>query len=161
MFQYFSNSNPNKDEVLADHPESACLNDRRSLLCTVKEIFTKWSGNMNYFAEKEAEKISLLDHVKRLILKRMLSLDNYLAENEKEERKKTQSIICSSESETDSRGNRQNAEKLAVFQSVIDDYVGENGKSGGFHKSMIRATENIDASSRKDINIKQFFQHLF
>ena len=143
-------SKPCKDTILENHPESDHLERRKALLQTIKEIYTNYTSNMNYYADKNHDSISLLSHVKKKILDKMMFDHEQKQKNLKESRK-NQTVVYSSESEQDSQ-SQQKTDIRELFRSVIDDYAGETNQSGAFHKTMIKAIEKANENNSRDIN---------
>ena len=94
---------------------------------------------MNFYNEKNEEEVSLLSYIKKTVLKQMKLHDEHMEKHD-QAAKKTGSLICSSESEADSSQSQSQADKLKIFESVINDYLGETdqkGKIGSLHKSIL------------------------
>lgn len=128
---------------------------RRSLLLSIKEIYQTYVGDMNYYDENKTNSVSLLSHVKELILERMLSTQKLMERQQREERK-TQSVVYSSGSEAD-RQSDDNLESKELYQSVIDDYVGQQDQSGSLHKSVKLSYER--ASEDETLRLDRYYEN--
>ena len=99
----------------------------------MKQIFYKFAKNIHVYDDRQS--ISLLDHVKKMVVKLMVaSDDNFHTESMNKERR----LIVSSESEAEaSRAN----EKYALFERVVDEYCSVNGT---LSRSCVKAMDAID-----------------
>ena len=108
----------------------------------MKQIFTKFADNFYQYDEKQNQSISLLEHVKKMVLDLMVASDDnfYKETNEKESR-----FIVSSESEADVT---RTSEKYDLFKRIVDEYCSENGTLSRSCKKTKDAIEDVNEYRR-------------
>ena len=136
-----------KDGILAIHPDSVPIQDRRKLLFSMKEILENLAAD-RYVYESETKRQSVLDHVKELVIQLMISSDDYMKAKTKVSN--SNNLIVSSESETEVGPTSDLQDRKNLFRSVIDDYLGE--KPSTFHKSMLKGLGGTNPETNPETN---------
>ena len=100
-----------------------------------------FAENKNIYKPDKKEQVSILDHVRKMVVKLMTVSDNY----DEKKSKKSAMLVSSSESETESTRIRSD-ERESIYNAVLDDYLGI--RPGSLNKSIKKALEG-----KKDVTM--------
>ena len=104
--------------------------DRRAYLMTVKNVLTNFTNNINH-GRNNSEPVKLLDYVRNKAINLMIVADNNL----KKKIEVPTYMLPSSESESEA----PNSNQIEIFNKIIDEYLGLNGKQSSWYKALEKA----------------------
>ena len=84
------------------------------------------------FGLPNSNPVALLDYTKNMVCNIMLQADDSLRKMQK-----PKYMMDSSESESE---NGSNSNRIEMFKSVIEEYIGDGEKTSSWHKSLVQAT---------------------
>ena len=108
--------------------------DRKAFLESVKMVFNNFTNNINH-GQNASNPIKIIDYVKNIICQLMLQIDARM-----KKKSTAPNYMISSESESDSQN--QNSTQIQLFMSIIDEFLGTDGKKTAWHNAFVQAKGN-------------------
>ena len=118
---------------------------------SVRQIFIDFAANIHCYSDDANRKVSLLQHVKGIVIKLMLSDDKNC---DRKERKKYDEMIASSGSESDATEDT----RFRLYTSIVDDYIGLAREKGRVSNKIFYSVSksNIKFNSVSKFSVLEF-----
>lgn len=112
---------------------------------SVRQIFIDFAANIHCYGDDANRKVSLLQHVKGMVVKLMLSDDKNC---DRKGRKKCEEMVASSGSESDATEDT----RFHLYTSIVDDYIGLAREKGRVSNQMFYSVSNFNSVSKFSVS---------